>query len=122
LLGSSAALPLMAASHPCFAAAAAGEFVLPPLELDVEVAAGVELLAAVELELDVEVLIVAVELELELDAGVVAAGVELELGVDVLCLLLLLLLPHPVTTRLPATTSISNTMARAFIYGPSGRK
>lgn len=70
LLAEIAGLFLIPASHPCFAAWAAAEFVLVPLELEL----GVELL---------------------------------ELAVDVL---LLLLLPQPVTAIPPATTSTNSTM------------
>jgi hypothetical protein len=53
---------------------------------------------------------------LELGVDVLLAAPELELGLDLL--LLLLLLPHPVTTTLPATTSIKTTIIRVRMYNP----
>jgi hypothetical protein len=97
LLASIAALLLIADSHPCFAAAAAAEFVLPPPEL----------------ELDVEVVPAPPELELGVD--VLPAPPELELGADVLCELLL---PQPVSTALPATTNTTKTTTLALMTGP----
>jgi hypothetical protein len=103
LLGSSAGLLDTALSHPCFAAAATEEFVLPPAELEV--------LPAVELELGAEVL---PPVELELCAEVLLPAA-LELGVELL-LLLLLLLPQPVSTALPVTTSANKTMTFVRMY------
>ena len=51
--------------------------------------------------------------ELELGVDVLLVAPELELGVDVL---LLLLLPQPATTTLPATTSDSRTMIFVRMY------
>ncbi len=95
LLAAIAGLFVIPASHPCFAAAAA-EFVLP----------------APEMELGDEVLLEPPKLEL--GDEVVLEPPALGLAVDVL----LLLLPHPVTTALPATTSTNKTMTFALMCGP----
>jgi hypothetical protein len=95
LLGSSAGLLLTALSHPCFAAAATAEFVLPPPELP-------ELVELPEL------------------LGVLVAGVLADDVLDAAVLELLLLLPQPATSAPPTARVATTENSLLAIWPPPG--